>query len=51
MEALIPGSCQEKEAPASKILGQVQIPSIISVLLQNNLFARCASCLIPEMQK
>lgn len=31
MEALLPGSCQEKEAPASETLGQAQIPSIISV--------------------
>lgn len=31
IEALIPGSCQEKEAPVSQILGQVQIPSVIPV--------------------
>lgn len=35
-----------------EILGHVQIPLIVSVdFLQENLFARCASCVIPEMQK
>lgn len=31
MEALLSVSCQEKEAPISEILGQVQITLIISM--------------------